>query len=182
MRGKLLVLVVALAAVGIWQVGGCANVIPQQTVPFNLGSGGVFDVEAGVESEKTFTSDSFDTGGITLGSGSLKINPDAVTVTPAGAAGKGAQNLQANQSLFITAWIDDLENVDTVCGSEDVYGPYEVVLDAGYNVVSITPDSITFSQNTLDLFNLGRFSLCIRVESPVTGQVEIEALTFSLGL
>ena len=92
-----------VSAIGIFavitlQAGGCgglADIIPEQTVDFGLGSGlGEFEVQADQPAYKTGTG-SFDLENIELGRGSVQLDPDAITVTPADATGdKGSVNLQ----------------------------------------------------------------------------------------
>ncbi len=183
MRKGLCVLTAGLVVLAAWQFSGCVSVLPQFTVPISLGGNGVFDVQAGEPKTVQIARDNFDTGGITLGSGSMQIAPEAITVTPAGgAAGKGTANWQAGGTLVITGWIGPIDDVDTVCDTGEQYGPYTVELDENYVPVSVVPSSITLSQTTLDLLNGGAFSLCIEVVSPVTGTVTIDTLTFRVGL
>jgi hypothetical protein len=44
----------------------------------------------------------------------------------------------------------------------------------------VSPDSIELTQTTLDLLNVGEFSLCVRVECPIDATVEIVRLNFNL--
>jgi hypothetical protein len=119
---------------------------------------------------------------VDVGSGSVTIDLDDVTVTPAdGGGGKGTVNLQGG-TLTVTAWIASVEELDTVCESGEEYGPFNVELEENNQPVSIDPPSFPLGENTLDLINGGTFSLCIEVVSPIDGTVTIDALSVSLGL
>jgi len=161
---------------------GCTNLIPTQSVPFTLNqSQGTFDVTAGEPTAKSFGVTGFDNGGVTIGRGSMVINPDAITFTPAG-TGKRVQNFQGGETIVVTGWIGPVADLETVCETGDEYGPYTVTLDENMQPVAVSPNSISLTQSTIDLLNGGEFSVCLEVVSTVTGQVRIESFTFNLGL
>ena len=181
-RTHVMMAMVGAVMVTGWQLGGCTMMplIPGD-IPL---SGGLaqFDVQAG-EAAKSSGTGSFSLEGISLGHGSIELDPSAITLTPAGGAGsKGAVNLQETSTLVITVWIAPIDEVETVCDAGEQYGPFDVTLDENYVPVSIDPSSITLSGGTLDLLNAGEFSLCIEVVSPIDGTVTIESLTLNLGL
>ena len=186
MPRKIWAIVFGAVVLAAWQLPGCAglgSLIPLQTVAFDLGSGlGEFEVQAGQPARKTGTG-AFELPDITLGRGTVELDPDVITVTPADSGGaKGTVNLQQTSILEVTVWIASTDEVETVCETGEQYGPYEVTLDENYVPISIDPPTVTLTQNTLDLLNAGEFSLCIQVVSPVDGTVTIESLTFNLGL
>ncbi len=139
-----------------------------------------FDVTAGEPSQQSGTSDLGDLP-ITLGSGSIEIDPSVITVTPSG-SGKFFTRLQDNDVLRITVWVGTIDEEETVCTTGDEYGPYDVTLDENLVPVSVDPSTVNLRDSTLDALNSGEFSLCVEVVSPVTGEVTIESLTFNLGL
>jgi len=149
-----------------------------------LGQGGLgtFEVQAGVP-KSNHGPYSFTGQRAKIGSGTLRIDPANITITPANTGGgKGSVNLQGGSTLTITAWIAAPEDVETVCESGEKYGPFSVELDANNQPMSVDPSSVPLTQNTIDLLNAGTFSVCIVVTSPVDGTVTIDALSFSLGL
>ena len=163
-------------------LGGCPQRL-QIPVEFSLAGGlGTFEVQAGVLKQNRGTGALGDTQ-INIGSGTLRIDPAKITITPAnGGGGKGRVNLQAGGTLVVSASIASVEELDTVCENGEKYGPFNVALDVNNQPVSVDPSSVTLSQNTIDLINGGTFSLCIEVTSPIDGTVTIEALNFDLGL
>jgi hypothetical protein len=94
----------ALVAIAAWHLGGCLAVFVPP-VGLNLASAGLSDysVEAGVPTQKT-GSFLFSAGGIPIGSGSLRIDPADVSVTPAGS--EGDKRAVAMQDNVVT--LDDL--------------------------------------------------------------------------
>jgi len=172
----------SLMAIGCLPLAGCPQRI-QIPVEFSLAGGlGTFEVQAGVLKQNHGTGLLGDTQ-VNIGSGTLRIDPANITITPAnGGGGKGTVNLQAGGTLVVSASIASADAVDTVCESGEKYGPFNVALDVNNQPVSVDPSSVTLSQNTIDLINGGEFSLCIEVTSPIDGTVTIAALSFSLGL
>ena len=170
-------------ALGVAMLGGCPLVPITVPVAFDLGDSlGGFEVQAGVPTQNRGTGALGDNP-FTIGSGTLALNADVITVTPTGTGGgKGQVNLQAGGTLVVTAWIASVDQLDVVCTDGEQYGPFEVQLDVNYVPVSVDPSSVTLSQNTIDLINVGEFSLCIEVVSPVDGTVTIDRLNFRVGL
>lgn len=164
-------------------IAGCPQSILTVPVAFELGSGlGGFEVEAGVAKQNRGTGALGDTP-ITIGSGTLTLDPAAITITPAdGGPGKGGVNQQAGSTLIVTAWIAPVADLATVCETGEEYGAFTVEVDENYVPVSVDPSSVTLSQDTIDLINIGEFSLCLEVTSPVTGTVTIDRLNFRVGL
>jgi len=168
----------AVLTVGSVLLVGCPQAL-RVTIPVDLGEDlGTFEVQAGETVQHRATT-GVPQSSIDIGSGTISINTDDITVTPA--PGKFGVNLQGG-NLIITAWIDTLAAIDTVCETGEEYGPFTVELDEDWNVVSIDPSSVTLTQTTIDLLNGGEFSLCIEVTSPVDGTVSIDTLTFRVGL
>ena len=170
-----------LLTIACLPLGGCPQRI-RIPVEFSLEGGlGTFEVQAGVP-KSNHGPYNYTGQRINVGSGSVTIDLDDITVTPAdGGGGKGTVNLQGG-TLTVTAWIAPADEVDTVCETGEEHGPFSVELDENNQPVSIDPSSVPLSENTLDLINGGTFSLCIEVVSPIDGTVTIDALSFSLGL
>lgn len=151
----------------------------QVAIPFNLSEGlGEFEVEAGGFDDNPGTG-SFEVTGGEIRGGSLEIDPQVITVTPTG-PGKEVVALQETSTLIITAWIAPIDEIDTVCGGGEQYGPYNVTLNEDNVPIAVDPPHIDLTDNTVDLLNGGEFSLCIRVESPIDATVRIESLSFDL--
>jgi hypothetical protein len=176
---------------------GCGTItVP---IPVNLGSNSNFNVEAGQPQSKTITSTGFDTGGVTLGQGSLTINPSAISVDEATA--KLLQDGECNQAceaaglpdatctsvctegnLLISVAVGTLAESGTVCDTGDQYGPFTVTIDADGNATNVSPNSVTLQTKTLGALNAGEASFCVEVVSPVTGVVVVGSLQLNAGL
>ena len=176
--------VLALVAVAGCQVGGCGVI--QIPIPVDLntadGGSGSFDVVAGEPSTNAFTT-GVSSSQYTAGSGSIVLSADDITVTPEGdAGGKIAVLQQGMTTLEITASVGASDLLGTICdeGVGDEYGPYVVTLDANYVPVSISPTTISLTQNTINLINSGQVSVCLDVLSPVSGKVTIASFTLLL--
>lgn len=182
MKRKLVSLSGVAVMVAVLQVSGCVSLIPPQTFPFNLGSSGGFDVEAGVAKQNVLTVTDFDTGGFNIVAGSMTIDPAAITVTPdSNATGKGRVNLQA-RTLTVVVKLGAPGTEETVCDDGEQYGPFTVELDEDFVVTSITPSSVTFTDSAVSLLNGGTFVLCVEVEADFDGQVEIDQFVFTVSL
>jgi hypothetical protein len=166
----------------LWGIAACEPITVPVDVPLgnNLGS---FEVQAGVPLTHRGTVTGIDTT-VEVGSGNLAFDTDDITVTPAdGGGGKRRDvNLQDTTVLIVTAWIDDVAALETVCEAGEEYGPFEVTLDENYVPVAIDPDHVNLSQTTVDLINGGEFSLCLEILSPIDATITIERLTLNLGL
>lgn len=167
-----------LAILGI--IAGCPSAF-QRTTQINLGGSlNSYEVTAGEPLRKSGTAGLGDIP-VTLGSGSIAIDPSVITVTPTG-AGKLGTSLQGTSTLQVTVWVGSFGEAATVCETGDQYGPFTVTLDANLVPTAVSPSNITLTPSTLDALNSGQFSLCIEIVSPVTGNVTISSLTFNLGL
>ena len=170
-----------MLTLGVAVLGGCPAAAIQIPVAFELGDSlGGFEVQAGVPTQNRGTGALGDNP-FTIGSGTLTLDPNVIAVTPAG-PGKGGVNLQDGGTLIVTARIAAVAQLAVVCEEGELYGPFEVQLDANYVPVSVDPSTVTLTQDTIDLINIGEFSLCIEVESPIDGTVTIDRLNFRVGL
>ena len=180
MKRKLVALSGLAVMVAVWQVSGCASLIPPQTFPFNLGTSGIFQAEPGVAKQNVLTVTDFDTAGFAIVSGSMSIDPSTITITPdADQTAKGTVSLQA-RTFTIEVQLGAPGTEETVCADGEQFGPFEVTLDEDFNVVSITPPSVTFSENAVGLLNGGSFVLCITVEADFNGTIDIDQLVFTV--
>lgn len=185
MTKRTLMLTASTIMLGLWQSGGCASLIPLQPVAFdfNGGNGLVLQTQPGTTAKQSLRLQ-FDPGGINIGRGNMQINPSAVEFTPADAGnGKGLATYQTGDLILdVSARVAAASALETVCDEGESYGPYRVTLDEEFNVVSISPATISLTQTTIDLINGGDFALCLEVASPVAGTVTIFSLVLNLGL
>lgn len=172
-----------LALTPVFTFIGCRQIV---RIPVEIplsGGAGSFDVVAGGQPVQKTGGGTLPAAAASVGSGTMKIKKENVSFTPAEPA-KGLVNQQTGSTITVAASIAGAEAVDTVCESPvDTYGPYTITLDAGFNVTSISPDSITLESSTIDILNSESFSFCLTVDSDTeSGTLTIDALSFSVGL
>ena len=189
----------AVFLVACWTIGGCGTGVIQIPVSIPLGTAGELDVQAGQPSTRTGT---FSTGDIPIdiGSGSLRIDPDAITYDPSDAKvaqsaptcadACAAANIDSAScdavcglgQIEATLWIGLADELDTVCETGDQYGPYTATLDDSGVVTDIDPGSLTFGEKTLEAFNAGGGTFCITVIAPYDGTVILDTIAGTVGL
>lgn len=195
---------VAAAVVAGWQFAGCGGILPQVEVPVQLGSSATFNVEPGVPQTKIISA-TFDTGDVTVGSGSVAVDPTVMSVNRNAAkttqaiegcadacatAGVGAaqcDQICADGEVHVIVRVAGGGQEETVCTDGDRYPP---VADANaYRVTvvndvptSVTPDSVSFQPNTVNAFNAGSATFCVTVIAGFSGEVILDELTLSAGL
>jgi hypothetical protein len=187
----------ALAGVvGALLLTGCGAVTVQ--IPVDLGTGGEFDVEAGTPVSKT-SSSTFDTGGITVGGGSVQLDPEVISVDGttakmlqdgtcaqacelAGVADATCDQVCVEGNLIVSVAVGTFDEVATVCTTGDQYGPFTVEIDENGDAVSVTPSSATLQDKTIAALNAGQASFCVEVISPITGTVVVGNILLNAGL
>jgi len=173
-----------LAAAGLLFVVGCPQSLFTITTDFPLDSNlGTFQVQTGQPTQTKGTIGIQSNGNVpSIKNGKLLIDPSKISFTPSGTP-KGNVNAQdATNTITVTAKIDVVTAVDTVCDSGESYGPFDVTLDSNNAVTAVDPSEVTLSSNAVDLLNGGTFSICLIVSSTVNGTVQIDALTFKFGV
>ena len=181
-RGKTYAAVVALAIPMVTFVG-CRQTA-RFSVPVDLSDSlGQFEVTAGepVQNKGTITTPN---SSITIGGGTLQIDPEDVSFTPAdGGAGKGSTTFQSGGTFTITVGVAEVESLETVCEDPVAeYRPFTVTVNEDNDITSIVPSSVNLTESTIDLINGGTMSICITVESTIDGTVDIDQLELSVGL
>ncbi len=178
-----------LAIIGGVQIVGCQSLIPLIAIPVSL-TGSLANIEliAG-EQSTTCGSVNFATeSGFTIGRGTFEIDANSLSFASIETipAGDGSDEMPANQavenSITLTAFVAAAGLQDTATEVGDPYGPYTILLDDNFQPVSVSPSSITLTQDTIDLLNGGSLSLCLQIESTVSGSLAISSFTLNLGL
>ena len=168
--------------VAVLQVSGCVALIPPQVFPFNLGLSGTFEVEACVAEANTLIVTDFDTAGFTIVSGTIAIESSTISIIPDAEQTGDCPGSSEARTFTIEVQLGAPGTEETVCDDGEQFGPYVVELDEDFNVVSITPSSVTFSQNAVDLLNGGSFVLCITVDTAFSGTIVVDELLFTVTL
>jgi len=183
MRQGKCVLISTLCLASLAMVIGCPAgggiVLPPVPVDIPLGESlGQFSVTAGEPAQQAGTT-SFDTGGISVAAATLELDPSTISIAPAESAKTRLAQTGSNTAV-VTVRIASADAVSTVCEAGEQYGPYTVTFDDNFVVQSISPSTVTLSQNTIDLLNAGSFSLCIQVEMSIDGTITIEELRLNI--
>jgi len=180
-----------------WLTSGCAPItVP---VPVELGGDASFDVVAGTPARKTFASE-FSDEGPTIGSGSVEIDPAALSLNRAAArvtgvatcgaacdvAGVSEDTCNAVCNLgqvSVTVWIG-LAGVSDVFTNGDMYGPFLVTLSGEDEGVMVEPNTVDFSgmTTTLQAFEERAATFGVEIISPEAGTVVLDSLTINAGL
>lgn len=113
MQNKLTI-ATGLCLVAAWSTGGCAPI--RFAVPIDTGGTSLaeFDLTAGTPAEATASFAGFDTGGITIGSGSFELDPSAVSITPFDSTGN--KKLGPLQQALCNAQEEAQNLLDTCLG------------------------------------------------------------------
>lgn len=196
--------IVIVAGLGVCQFAGCGGLLPQVEVPVELGGNSTFAVEPGVPVSKTLSS-TFDNGGIMVGNGSIAVKPDVVSVnrnsaktaqaiegctdacTLAGLSAAQCDQICADGEVHIVVRVAGGGQESTVCTSGDRYPPtaqadaYRVTLENDLPT-SVTPNTVQFTQGTINAFNAGSATFCITVIAGFSGEVILDEVTLSAGL
>lgn len=161
---------------------GCSPSALRQEVPLELtGSLSTFEVEAGVPVQKTATYP-YDAP-VTIGNGSIAVNVEDISFTPAETdGGKARVTLQGGAStIVVNVRIAGEDGLAAVCDDGEAYGPFTVELTDNVPV-SVSPRTVELSDSTIDLLNGGTISLCVEVTAQQAGTVTIDKLVLDLGL
>jgi len=176
---------VLLVLVGGVQIAGCQSLIPLVAVPVSLSAKqSQIDLVAGDQSVTCDTINFVSNSSFTIGRGTFEIDPSALSfitieTTP---TGKSLAAQAIENTIMFTAFIAPATAGDTAVDVGDMYGPYTIVLDNNFQPVSVSPSAITLTQETVDLLNAGSFSLCLQIDSSVSGAFAISTVTLNLGL
>lgn len=164
-------------------IGGCPPIRVPVDLNLNGAVGAEFAVQADLSLQRTFGLTFDNQSGITIGQGTFEIEAKniAVIINPEG-PGKGTVGFQASDnSITVTARVAAAGQESSVCTSDDEYGPFTVELSAENVPVSVSPSSITLSENTVTVLNSGVLTLCLEVLAPFNGMVTIHTLTLNVG-
>jgi len=77
-------------------------------------------------------------------------------------------------------YVGRLEDYGTVCESDQVYGPFDITLDAGSQPSSVSPATAQATPETMDIINIGAYSVCVKVVSPVDAGVDLNSVGFNI--
>ena len=162
--------------------GGSRNLLGD--VNFDIGDLGKDIMLTADENWSVIFTVTYDPGSVGGPFGSLGINLQdnlsGLTFTPeAGALSEGAVPLgEAAGQLWLR--IDRAEAFSTVCTSGEVYGPFEITLDGLSQPSSVSPATTEASQSTMDIINLGAYSVCVQVVSPINAEVDLNNVGFQI--
>ena len=77
-------------------------------------------------------------------------------------------------------YVGRLEDYGTVCDSGEEYGPFAVTVNASSQLSSVSPPTVTATETTMDIINIGAYSFCIKVVSPISATVDLNSAGFNI--
>lgn len=83
-------------------------------------------------------------------------------------------------TVLLTLRVAPADAASTVCTEGIKYGPFEITLDESSQPDSVSPDTLTATQPTLDIINLGSFAVCIEIVSPIDAETGMEGADIAL--
>jgi hypothetical protein len=183
-------LVFLSAALILWFIscggGGSSSRSLDGDITINIGSTGKnIPLEAAVTWSQAFSVNYNVTGfggPYTALSMNLQENLAGIDFTPLVAA--AAVDQQAKALLADTGqmwlYVGRLEDFGTVCESDQVYGPFDITLDAGSQPSSVSPATAQATPETMDIINIGAYSVCVKVVSPIDAEVDLNSVGFNI--
>lgn len=180
----LILVVLAFGLVYLFSCGGGGSRSLVGDVNFEIGDLGQDIMLSASEIWSVIFTVTYDPGSSGGPFGALGINfqdnLSGITFSPqAGALSEGIVPLNGDTGQL---WlrIDRAEAFSTVCTSEEVYGPFEITLDASSQPSSVLPATAQATQTTMDIINLGAYSVCVQVVSPVDAEVDLNNIGFQI--
>jgi len=166
--------------------GGSGSRSLDGDITVNIGSSGKnIPLEASVTWSRVFSVNYNVTGfggPYTALSMNLQENLAGIDFTPlvaAAAAGRQSKALLADTGQM-WLYVGRLEDFGTVCESDQVYGPFDITLDAGSQPSSVSPATAQASAETMDIINIGAYSVCVKVVSPIDAEVDLNSVGFNI--
>lgn len=81
--------------------------------------------------------------------------------------------IEGTQILLRVAYIEQLA---TVCTDGEVYGPFSITLADTLAPMSVTPETASATQQTLDVINTGGYAVCIQIIPVVNAIVDLDSI------
>jgi len=73
------------------------------------------------------------------------------------------------------------EQEATVCADGELYGPFEISLGDDFQPSSVTPATAEATQQTLDIINIGSYSMCVQILPVITAIADLNSLIVNFG-
>jgi hypothetical protein len=112
----------------------------------------------------------------------LQENLAGIDFTPLVAAAAADSRARALVTDTGQMWlyVGRQEDFATVCESDQVYGPFDITLDAGSQPSSVSPATAQATPETMDIINIGAYSVCVKVVSPIDAEVDLNSVGFNI--
>lgn len=188
---KLSALVVFLSAALIfWFIscggGGSGGRVLDGDITINIGAKGKgIPLEAGVPWSRAFSVNYGVSGfggpftSLTL---DLQDSLAGIDFTPqalsAGLSGQAVALATTTGQMWF--YVGRLEDYGTVCDSGEAYGPFDVTVNASSQLSSVSPPTTTATETTMDIINIGAYSFCVKVVSPINAEVDLNSVGFNI--
>jgi hypothetical protein len=72
------------------------------------------------------------------------------------------------------------EAASTVCTDGELIGPFTITLNELSQLVSVVPPTVEATQTTMDVINVGSYSICFEVTSPVDAVADLNRVEFEI--
>jgi hypothetical protein len=109
----------------------------------------------------------------------LEENLSGVTFTPTGVPA-GLIPLADPDTGILTLRVAPAEAASTVCTDGELIGPFTITLDGSFQPVSVVPPTVEATQTTMDVINIGSYSICFEVTSPVDAVADLNRVEFEI--
>ena len=166
--------------------GGSGSRTLDGDITINIGNSGKgVPLEAAVTWSRTFSVNygvsSFG-GPFTSLSMNLQDSLSGIDFTPqalsAGLSGQAVALATTTGQMWM--YVGRLEDYVTVCDTGEVYGPFEVTVNASSQLSSVSPATAVATPETMDIINIGAYSVCVKVLSPVNATVDLNSVGFNI--
>lgn len=187
----LAVVVFSSAALILWMVscgggGGGGGRLLDGDITINIGNSGKgHELVAGETWSRAF-SVNYNVSGLGGPFTSLSLNLQdslaGIDFTPQALSAGFSEQAVALATTTGQMWfyVGRQEDYGTVCDSGEAYGPFNVTVNASSQLSTVSPPTTTATETTMDLINIGAYSFCVKVVSPISATVDLNSVEFNV--
>ena len=189
MKPKGILFAAALAAIiGVfWMIScGGGNGGSDGEISIAIGSSGQDHPLTAGETYSTVFTVTYDPGrfGGSFGALGLDLEDNLSNVVLSPDAGPGSLSgkvlPQGTMEGTLTLRIAGLEAAETVCAEGELFGPFTILLDDQHQPSSASPSSAEATSTAVDIINIGAYSVCVQVYSPIDALADLNRVDFNV--